>query len=106
MDFGITRVKEIREKSPMFFETVLERTKILTYTIKNFENYIYIKEAEENNKQKIEILKSSVKMIRKIIDTEYEKNINNLEEFDRNGYREEVKENYKKYYQEMIDSLK
>ena len=107
LSFGIERVKNVRAKSPMYFEFVIKRNEILANSIKNFETYIADVNSKENqeNKQKIEILNNAVEELKNIINCEYETNISNLEDFERNGYEDIVRKNFKKKYQEIVDSI-
>lgn len=102
LEFGINRVKNVKEKKPMYFETVIKRTKIIVNTINNLESTI---KYENTNNEKILIINDAILKLEKIIDSEYDKNISNLEDFERNGYDDLVKENFKKKYQEVINKI-
>lgn len=106
LEFGIERVKDVKEKSPMYFDSVVQRAQSLSNTIKNFKKYIgngYDRENIINTKK--DILNNAIKELKDIINSEYDINISNLYDYDRNGFNDTKRKNFEKKYQEIIDSL-
>ena len=115
LELGIERLKHVKVKKIMYFDFVIKRTEILANTIKNFEEYIAKSENIQNSSEEIgniiitnekcKLLNNSIQQFKNIINNEYNTNINNLEDFDRNGYADIEKNNYRKRYQEIIELL-
>ena len=110
LDFIMERIKNVKVKSPMYSEFVITRTGIFADTIKNFEEYIArINEQDksiETKQERIAILNKVIYELKNIINSEYESNMNNLEDHERTGYDDIVKENLKKKYQEIVNKIK
>ena len=110
LSFGIERVKNVRVKTPMYFDSVIQRTKNLANAVKNFEYYITnLKERNETisleENEKILILKNANEQLKNIINNEYDINIRNLEDAHRNGYDRETRENLKQKYKNIISEI-
>lgn len=103
MDFIIERLETVRFKTPMFIETLIYRTTTLANAIKDFEKYTTNEKAD---KGKIEILNNTIEKLKDIINKEYETNIKNIEDYERNGYTESARNLIKSKYNEIINSIK
>ena len=107
LEFGIERVKNVKEKSPMYFDSVVQRAQALSNTIKNFKKYIgdeYDRENIINTKK--DILNNAIKELKDIINSEYDTNISNIDNEEISDYNETTRKNLKSRYQNIVQNIK
>lgn len=92
-EFGINQYKKVEISERMNFENILKRADVMLNTIKNLEK-------SDNN-----ICKNTIKELKDIIKSEYDKNIVNIEDDQRNYLTEEEKNSLKEKYGIILNSI-
>ena len=92
-EFGINQYKKVEISERMNFENILKRADVMLNTIKNLEK-------SDNN-----ICKNTIKELKDIIKSEYDKNIVNIEDDQRNYLTEEEKNSLKEKYEIILNSI-
>jgi len=103
LNYIINIYKNINFQTPMFFDTVLTRTKILVNNIQFLENYKNTV-IDDNNRYKI--LDNAIIELKNIVNKEYEINVININDYERSGYDKYMKKIFFEKYNNMINSIK
>ncbi|MBO4292769.1 MAG: O-antigen ligase family protein [Clostridia bacterium] len=85
---GLKRLKNIRFRTPLYFDSVIKRTKMFAIVINELQKY------KTNNEDKMKIIQNATNELKQIANNEYEINIKNINDFERTGLDEENKQNY------------
>ena len=107
IEFGIDRIKNVNEKSPMYINEVIKRTSVFAKIINNFE--MCIKEKQDNLNgidKRNEILNNAIIELKSIINSEYDTNISNLEDIEKSDYDENDRNSFKEKYQKVVENIK
>ena len=94
MNFGINKLKTIKFITPLFIETILDRTEVIVNTTKFLSDYMNNIE-ESNNKQ---LINNYIEELKRIVYNEYDINCKNIKNIEQTGYSySNSYEIYKKY---------
>ena len=105
LNFGIERLKTVKFKTPMYFDTIFDRVNVIANTINCLDEYIDDENKTEDTK-KIEIITNAVNDLKDVLYKEFEINIKNIENIENGGYSKESRNSMKQKYQQIIDSIK
>ena len=100
MDFIVNKIKTIEFKNPMNPIEVVGRAKMLETAIHNLENN------NNNNQNKVVIIKESIQELKDIVNSEYETNIKNVTDFEKNTLNEIEIYVIENQYKEIVESIK
>ena len=101
LNFGINKLNTIKHQKPMFLETLLDRAKMLKKVIEKLESYA--NEIEDNNRQ--ELVNKKITEIKEIINKEYEANLDNINDTQRNGFSKQEINAFASEYLSLINSI-
>ena len=108
LEFGIERIKTVKEKSPMYINSVIQRATVLKNIIQNFEKYISQQERIGENiiNTKKDILNNAITELKNIVNSEYDTNISNIDNEEISDYDENTRKDLKKKYQNIVESIR
>ena len=108
LEFGIERIKTVKEKSPMYINSVIQRANVLKNIIQNFEKYISQQERIGENiiNTKKDILNNAITELKNIVNSEYDTNISNIDNEEISDYDENTRKDLKKKYQNIVESIR
>ena len=121
LNFGINCLNNIRFKTPLYYNTVLKRARMIANTINKCKMYcrntyeMYETFDDNSNvvntkgylfNEKYEIIEKTIENLKQILNKEYQGNIKNIEDYDKTGESEEERKENIEQYNKIIDSIK
>lgn len=103
LNFGIYKLKNVKVKLPFYFDSVINRQKVMVSAINSLNKYA--RENEIDYSRKI-IINKSLDELKELVYKEYEKNKKNIEDFERHDMSNEETEKILKEYQALLDTIK
>ena len=96
--FVIYKLKTVKFKSPLFLNTIIDRTSIIKSTMEKLKEYD--KEIEDSGRKKV--LDDAISGFAEALENEYDTHIHNIEDTERNGYSANEANKIKQQYLKIL----
>ena len=105
LDYIINIMNTVKNQEPMYIEKIVYRTQIPVVNINRLKSYMEKIKNSENSQNRIQIIEKEIEKLKELTKKDYEENIKNMDDHERNGYSEFSRIQIKDQYQKLINSI-